>query len=127
MSLEYIAVEGCTIEHDAGSPISGGSFTITSIASAKVKVGGKGVYAQQIDFTFKDGNGPGVSPGTVVGGGSILSKATKDRAEGQLVVRENDTGTLSGAGTNPAPPPPTLPVSGGVIISAAGQTKARGR
>lgn len=123
MTLELIAVEGCTIAHDSGSGISGGSFTITSVASTKVKAEGKGVYKLEIAFTFAGGSESTVVAGSVTGGGTISATATKTKAEGQLVVREGDTGTLTGAGTNPAPPPPTLPVSGDVIISVAGQTK----
>jgi len=125
MTLELIAVEGCTIAHDSGSGISGGTFTITSVASTRVKGQGFGVYTVTIDFTFAGGNEATVTPGTVVGSGSVSSTAIKTKAEGLIVMREGDTGTLSGTGTNPAAPPPTLPVSGPVIIAAAGQSKAR--
>lgn len=42
----FVAVEGCTIS--AQPPITGGSFTIQTPASEKVKAGGKGVYSGNI-------------------------------------------------------------------------------
>ena len=125
MALENVANTDCVISHDVGSTITGGTFTITSVASTKVKALGKGVYFQQIDFTFAGGSAPGVTPGTVTGSGTIVATAIKVKSLTQAVVRENDTGTLSGTGTNPAPPPPTLPVTGPVIISSGGQTKVK--
>ena len=125
MSSKAIAVQGCVISHGTGSTISGGVFTITSIPSTKVRAEGKGVYAEKIDFTFAGGSEPTVTSGTVEGSGSIPATATKNKSEGKLVVREGDTGTLTGTGENPSPPPTTLPLTGPVEVSFAGQTKVK--
>lgn len=124
MTLELIAVLGCTIAHSAGSTITGGAFVITTPPSVKTLGESKGVYRGPIVFTFSGGSAPGVTAGTVVGAGTIAPTATKTLADSLAVVRQGDTGTLTGAGTNPSPPPPTLPVSGPVEITVAGQTKA---
>lgn len=125
MSLELIAVVGCTIDHAAGSTITGGSFTIVTAPSVKVFAQGLAVYRLLINFTFTGGSEPTVTAGTVTGAGSIVASAIKTRADGSFVLREGDTGVLVGTGTNPSPPPPTLPVSGPVEITVAGQIKAK--
>jgi len=124
MTLKLVAVLGCTISHSLGSPITGGVFTIVTLPSVKNFGGGLAVYSGSINFTFAGGSAPGVTAGTVVGAGKIIPTATKTLADGMLVIRQDDTGLLTAAGTNPAPPPPTLPVAGNVEISIAGQTKA---
>ena len=125
MALELIAVEGCTIIHSVGSPISGGTFTITTPASLNTKVDGKGVYSASIAFTFAGGDGAGATSGTVAGGGTIAATAVYVKDDGAVVSREGDTGTLTAVGTNSAPPPPTLPFVGNVEISVAGQTTVK--
>lgn len=128
--LKFIGVDGLTIDHGIGSTCSGGTFTITSIPSLKVKAGGKGVYRGTLNFTWSGGNCsgpvPNGIPGSASGNGSINVTATKVKAEGQFVIRVDDTGTMSGSytATNPAPPPPTIPgsfVNQPVKISNAGQ------
>ena len=121
---ELIAVVGCTISHAAGSTITGGAFVITTPPSAKTSAG-QPAYRGPISFTFSGGSEPTVVAGTVTGSGTINPTAVKVKADALAVVREGDTGTLTGTGTNPAPPPATLPVSGPVEISAAGQVKAK--
>jgi hypothetical protein len=125
MTLELVAVQGCTITHSSGSPISGGSFTITSSPSTKVKCEGSGVYKGTIAFTFSGGNGSGAVPGSVAGAGTIVTTALKTKADAEEVVREGDTGTLTATGTKESPPPPTVPFVGGVEISVAGQTTVK--
>ena len=125
MTLELIAVSGCVIGHIRGSTITGGTFTITSIASTKVKAQALGVYTLKIDFTFSGGSAPGAVSGSVSGAGVINATATKAKAEGQFVMRQGDSGTLTGAGTNASPPPPTIAVSGPVEIKTAGQAKVK--
>jgi hypothetical protein len=128
MTLNIIANSELTLSHTSGSPISGGAFTVTSTADAKVKSGGQGVHVSPLTFTFKGGNADGFLAGSVAGGGSMSATATKTKAGGALVMREGDSVTMACVGTiDPPPPSPplTAPVSGGVEISAAGQTKAK--
>lgn len=125
MTLKLIGVDGLTIVHSAGSPISGGTFTITSTPSVKVKAQGKGVYSGVLSFTFAGGNMSGITAESFTGAGTINPTAIYVKADGALVIREGDTGTLTGSGTNPSPPPPTVPGTGGVEISVAGQTKVK--
>jgi len=127
MTGEFIAVAGCTIDHDTGSTISGGTFSITSTTIAECKAEGQEFYTIEIAFTFSGGSDStvGVVAGSVVGAGTIAATAQKVKAKNGFVMREGDTGTLTGTGTNPAAPPPTLAVSGPVIITAAGQSKVR--
>jgi len=130
---EFIGVSGLTIGHGAGSNVSGGTFTITSVPSIKVKADGKGVYKGTLVFTFTGGSCSGPPPdsaSTAVGAGTIDITATKVKADGSFVIREGDTGSMSGTyvATNPAPPPPTVPgvfTDQPVEITDAGQTKVR--
>ena len=125
MTLEKVMNTNGTIGHASGSTITGGTFVITSTPSTKNKAGAVGVYRGPLTFTFSGGSAPGVSPGSVVGSGTINPTAIKSKADALEVIREGDTGTLTGTGTNPSPPPPTLPVSGPVEVKTAGQDKAK--
>lgn len=125
MTLKPIGVDGLTIDHVVGSPVSGGTFTITSTPSLKVKAEGKGVYSGTLNFTFAGGNGPGAVDGTVTATGSINPTAVYVKADGSLVIREDDVGNMTGTGTNSNPPPPTVPIFGVVEITNAGQTKVK--
>ena len=128
MSLEPIAVLGCTLAHGSGSAISGGTFVITATPNSKVLAESKGVYTTPLSFTFSGGSASGFVNGTVAGGGAIVGTAVKVLAGGIIVMREGDmlalmacVGTISPTPTPPAPP--TGPVAGPVEISSAGQTK----
>lgn len=125
MTLELIAVQGCTISHAPGSDISGGTFTIVTTPSVTCSAEGKPIYSGVITFTFAGGSASGATAGTVTGGGTISPTSTKVTVDGLAVIREGDTGTLSASGTNSAPPPPTLPFTGDVEITVAGQTSVR--
>lgn len=129
MSLELIAVDGCTLDHAAGSLISDGEFTITAIPDVKVSVEGNGVYVTPLSFTFTGGSATGFVDESVVGAGAIIATATKVKAGGILVMREGDSFTMTAIGVidpTPTPPaPPTGPVVGEVEISVAGQTTVR--
>lgn len=131
MALKEIAVDGCTLTHKAGSLISGGVFTITSIPSIKVKADNKGVFETPLTYTFSGGNATGYIPGTIATTApqSITSSAIKVKADGQLVMLINDFGTMSAFGTLNPPPPggtPNTPIAGLVEISDAGQAKVKG-
>lgn len=124
MPLEFVAVVGCTIAHSAGSGVSGGAFVITTPPSATTSAGAF-VYSGPITFTFSGGNFAGCTPGTVAGGGSITPTAAFVSADALPVVREGDTGVMTGVGTNLAPPPATLPAVGPVEITLAGQVEVK--
>jgi len=123
MTLELIAVQGCTIGHGSGSVITGGIFVITTLPSTKV-LAGAGIYSGPIAFTFSGGSGGGCVAGSVTGAGTINPTANKV-LEALHVDRESDSGTMAWTGTNSNPPPPTLSGSSPVEITAAGQTKVK--
>jgi hypothetical protein len=127
MALELIMNEDGQLGHGSGSTVTGGVFTITSVASTKVKATGKGVYRGPLTYSFAGGNFPGVVPGTArtLVDQTITPTAVKAKAEGLPVVREGDSGVMIGVGDNPAAPPPTLPISGPVEVVLAGQVKAK--
>ena len=128
MSLELIAVDGCTVAHASGSLISGGVFTITSAPSTKVKCEGKGVFKTPLMITFAGGNASGFVPGSVASTAPviIIATATKCKTGGVAVIREGDTGLMNCLGnTLPNPPGIPGPVMGNVEISVAGQTKVK--
>jgi hypothetical protein len=108
MALIPVAVDGLTLVDDNVANTT--SLTITSIPSTKVKAENKGVYAKELEFTINAGSGiPGscilVSPLT---GQKISPTATKVKAEGELVMREQDSVTINATGqTTPSPPPPS--------------------
>ncbi len=132
---ENIAVVGMTISHASGSDTSGGTFTPITPPSLKCKATNfmyKGTFA----FSFAGGNsawtnnGLGtILPATVLGTGTIDPTASKVKADGQFVIRENDTGSLTLFGTFVPNAPPNTPVpntplpSTDVEISDANQTK----
>jgi|OM-RGC.v1.027682084 hypothetical protein len=116
-----VAVDGCTIEPQG--IVSGGTLSITSVPSTKVKAEGAGVYRGQIQFTVSGANASGYDPGTVVtvGPATIPATALKVSADGQAVMRVDDqvpaaamTGTIGGT-----PTPFVEPFA----ITDAGQTK----
>jgi hypothetical protein len=121
--MKPVAVEGAQIEHDSGSLISSGAFTITSVASTKTKVNGDGVYSTPLLYTFSGGNAAGFVPGSIatVTPQSIVSSAAYTKENGLLVMLEDDSATMNCIGT------PTgggsSPITGPVIIGNAGQTK----
>ncbi len=117
-----IAVLGCTLAHASGSTISLGTFIISGLLSTKFKAENKLAYTNQIIFTFTGGNGPGCSPGSVTGAGFISGTSTQMLIENTAAILEGDTGTLTGAGTDPSTGLPVT-VSGSVEVSVAGQTK----
>lgn len=124
--MEFVAVEGLTIDHKSGSLCSGGSFVITNVASTKDKVNGNGVYKTSIVFTFSGGTYSGGVSGSATGAGTILATATKVKVENGYVMRLNDEGTLTGTYTlNGSPPVPGTPFSSTVLISDANQDKVK--
>lgn len=127
MSLELIAVQGCTLAHAAGSLISGGAFVITSTPDAKAKAGGAGMYKGPLLFTFSGGSASGFVAGTVMTTAPVSMPATavKTKAAALAVMREGDSVLMNCVGTLPPPTGGTSPVAGNVEISSAGQTKVK--
>lgn len=120
--MNKIAVEGCIIDHAAGSAISGGSFTIITPPNTFCKAEGKKMYFGPMAFAFTGGSAAGCTSGSVTGDGTIAPRAAKVKNGVLFAVLEGDTGTLAGAGV--APNGTSVPVSGSVEISDAGQGKA---
>jgi hypothetical protein len=127
MSLELIAVNGCTLAHAAGSLISGGAFVVSSVADTKAKAGGAGVFKTPLMFSFSGGNASGFVPGSVMttAPASMPATAVKTKAAALAVMREGDSVLMNCVGTLPPPTGGTAPIAGDVEISAAGQTKVR--
>lgn len=127
MTLELIAVQGCTLAHSAGSLISGGVFVITSAPDVKAKAVGAGIYKTPLQFTFSGGSAAGFVSGSVMTTEPAVmnATATKAKASGLLVMREGDFVLMNCVGTIPPPTGGTAPVAGNVEISVAGQTKAK--
>jgi len=123
MALKYIAVDGCTLAHKAGSTISGGVFTITSVPSTSVKAEDNGAYKTPLQYTFSGGNAPGCSPGSVATTApqTISTTAQYVKADDTLVMLVDDFGTMTAQGTDPSTGAP-VPVAGPVEISDAGQS-----
>jgi hypothetical protein len=105
MSVEFIAVEGLTIEPQGIVSPGTGTLTITSIPSSKGKVNGKGMYKTPFQFTLSGANASGYDPGSVsiIGTASINATAEKVKVDGILILRVGDenaavnmTGTQSG-------------------------------
>jgi len=126
MALENIANEDLTLAHGTGSPISGGTFTVTSVPSQKVKALDKGVHKDPLQYTFTGGNASGFDSGSIatIVPQTINATATKVKAENQLVMREGDFGTMQAQGTVGGVP---TPIAGPVEISDAGQDKVKGQ
>ena len=126
MARKLLAVDGLTISHSSGSPVSGGSFTVTSLPSLKMNAESKGVYRGVLAFTFTGGTHSSGTPGSALGAGTINFTATKNKIDGQFVLRVDDAGSMTGTYIPPSVPPPTVPFSSDVEISDAGQSKVLG-
>lgn len=122
--LKEIAVQGCILNHKSGSLISGGTFLITSTPSTKSKCISKGIFKTPIQYTFSGGSAAGCDPGTVttLSPQTITASALKCKADGTLVMRKLDFGTMTAQGTLSGSP---VAVSGLVEISDAGQDKVK--
>jgi hypothetical protein len=101
-----------SIEHDTGSAISDGSFSISTPASTKIKAAGNSVYSGPIlTVTFSGGNMSGMVPGSVAGAGTISPTTTKNFQVPSLgIFRDGDAGVLIGT-AQPTGPGSPVPVS----------------
>jgi len=127
MAAELIFVEGGELDHGPGSSISGGTFTVESDPSNKSKLEGNGIYRNTLEYSFQGGSASGVVAGSVrtTVDQEIDPTADFTRADGEKVIRQRDSGTMSAVGDNPSPPPATLPVSGPVTVADPGQSKGK--
>ena len=126
MSLKALMNASGKVDHNTGSVVSGGTFTITSTPSTNVSAGGGGVFRGPLNGTFSEGNASGFVSGSVAGAWVIQPTAANVKADGQLVIRDGDTGTLTATGTLPPPTGGTAPVTGSVVVSDAGQGEING-
>lgn len=124
--MKNVVTSADNIEHDTGSVISGGVFSISTPASLKVNAGGNGIRKGTQLYSFSGGSASGFVPGSVMTTApqSLNSSAQKVKVEGSFVVLDGDTATMIAQGTIPPPTGGTAPVSGGVKISA-GQSKVK--
>lgn len=113
-----------TLGHAAGSLVSGGVFTITSVPSLKVRADGKGIYRGPLQYTFSGGNASGFDSGSVATTvpQAIQPTAIKARADGLAVIRLGDSGQMAAIGTVSGTP---TAIIGLVKISDAGQGVVR--
>lgn len=125
MSRKNVMVNGGTLGFDTGSPVSGGSFTITTPASTTMLVDGDGVYAGPLAWTFSGGNASGAASGTVVGAGTINPTAQKVKNDGKLAILEGDSVVSTFNGVTPDGKPISFP-GVTVKVTSSGQTVVLG-
>lgn len=122
MTLELIATESLILAHAAGSPISGGTFTVTSIPDPNVSAESNAVFFNQLQFTFSGGSAAGFVSGSVAttAPATIPATAYKVKNASGFIMREGDQVTMDAVGALPGGG--TSAVAGPVEIQAAGQT-----
>lgn len=126
MSLNYIAVDGCKLEFQAGGT---GDININpGQLSTKVKADGKAVYLS-LKFMIANYTGQAITVSkSGTGQGEIIASSTHVKVEGNKVYLEGDVSETieinglqpSGSGTAPAKAYEV------VKITKAGQTKVKG-
>lgn len=134
MSLNYIAVEGCTLEfQDGGSPNSAITINPNQV-STKVKADGKGVY-KTIKFTISGYTASSTKKqywveGSGSGSGEINASSQNVKAEGNAVILEGDvspTITINGMEQLPGSSSPTPTTTTDFVkVTKAGQSKVKG-
>lgn len=120
MAKKKIVVSGCELK--PVSPATG-EVVVTSVASTKHKINGKGVFFKEISFTVSLSNGGGaITDGNGAGGGKITASydAITDTENGVLLEGDSVDGIeITGtAGGQPVEPAPTISVE----IKSAGQS-----
>lgn len=132
MSLEYIAVEGCSLEfQNGGSPNTAISITGGQL-STKVKAGGKAVY-KTLNFTISgytasSAISPTWVPGSGSGQGKIQTTSSHVKVEGNKVLLKGDVSasiTIYGK-EQQGQAQIDAQVTEIVKITDAGQTKVKG-
>ena len=117
--MNFIAVEGLTL---SASFTTGGTITITSIPSLKVKADGKKIYKGELSFSVVGASAPGYTSGSVSGTGTILPTSVKALVEGSPPLRENDQAVVVMTGLVGQT---TTPFNDTWTIIKAGQNKVR--
>jgi hypothetical protein len=127
MSLENVCNESMILSvNEIGTTAT---LTILTPAKPKVKAGGSGVYAGDIDVAISLAtNGtctqtPPVPPAPFPKA-TLKPTATKTKAQGDLVLRDGDSAVaVTISGTDGGGNPCTFPVT--VVVTDAGQTKVK--
>jgi hypothetical protein len=119
---KFYAVDGMTIDFVSGS--DSGDLVITGSPSTVDFADGGGVYPNGTTVSVSNFENDNVQNGT--GSGALVATSTKNRTEGQFILREDDQATLSGTGDNKNPPPATLPFTSTIEITDPNNTKAKG-
>jgi hypothetical protein len=119
---EFFAVDGMTIDFVSSS--DSGDLTVTGSPSTKYYADGGGVYPNGTTVSVSNFENDNVQAGSGVG--AFVATSTKNKTEGQFVLREGDQATLSGTGDNKNPPPATLPFTSTVEITDPNNTKVKG-
>lgn len=126
MSLNYIAVEGCTLEFQNGGT---GTITITpGQTSTKVKADGKAVYLT-LKFTVSGYTGGEITVAkSGTGAGEITASAEHVKIEGHKALLEGDVSAeFTVTGQKPSGSSTTTATNQEVVkITKAGQSKAKG-
>lgn len=124
--MEYFGVTGLTISHANGSPVTGGSFTITNSPSLNVKADGKSVYSGKLSFSFSGG---AIAPNIqqITGAGDIMPKAVFCSVDSKKVIRKGDIGIANCTGKDVSSGVPVdVPVPVNVEITDANQSVVKG-
>jgi len=116
------------IGHKSGSTVSGGTFTITSTASATVKIDEAGVHVDALLYTFTGGNATGYVNGSVATTApqSIAATAQNVGVDGLAPIRLGDFATMACEGV-PSGGGAPVAVAGAVVeVADAGQDSVEG-
>lgn len=128
MSLNNIAVDGCTLEfQNGGSPNTAISINPNQMSS-KVKADGKAVY-KTLKFTISGYTGQDITvTGSGSGDGEIITTAEHTKVEGNFVLLEGDeSATIKITGLKPSGSSTTTAYAYEVVkITSAGQNKVKG-
>ena len=109
---------------------------VSTTTSTKCKAAGKGISTTTCVLSWLLAGKPcphtSATYNFVAGAGAVLPGATKTKAEGLLVLRENDEDTVAGGGVGcvgtwslKVNPFTVVPCACDISISSAGQTKAK--
>lgn len=120
---EFVMTTNGTIDYGSLSTITGGTISVTSSPSSVVFAVGNNVYRGIINGAVAGANAAGFIDGSVSGTWSINATSTTTHAEGQFVIRENDTGTIIATGSPVGGGPPASVPGGTVEVVNAGQDK----
>lgn len=124
MATKEIAVDGATITDD--NVANSTTLTITAVPSTKAKIEGNGIYKKELGFTIASGSGiSGSCVLTAPVNDKIPSTAVKTKAEGDEVMRKDDSVVVNATGTNPSSGA-SCPLVFNVRIDDAGQTSGKG-